>query len=141
MMRELLQSERHLAADLLDEHKLPTEDLYAEYVQLYGYFSEQELIGCIGLEHYKDALLLRSLAVAKDRATCGVGTMLAEYVGRYAFNNGKKSIYLLTDSADGFFARLGYTVYDRAKAPESIRNTKQFAELCAESSILMKYEF
>ncbi|MBO6793949.1 MAG: GNAT family N-acetyltransferase [Balneolaceae bacterium] len=141
MIRKLSPDELPLAKSLLENYKLPTDDLSSHNVLLFGYFSTDEFLGCVGIEEYDDALLLRSLAVTKSKGTCGIGTMLAEYVGRYAFKHGKKTIYLLTDSADGFFSRLGFKACDRALAPSTIQQTRQCRELCAESAVLMSYEF
>lgn len=141
MIKELTPEERVFAKELLSEYHLPTDDIFSENVRLYGYFDNDNFLACVGLEEFDDAILLRSLAVKNQQATCGIGTKLTEFIGRYAYQQDKKPIYLLTDSADGFFSRIGYKQCERLNAPESIRNTKQFSELCADASLLMKLEF
>jgi hypothetical protein len=48
--------------------------------------------------------------------------------------------YLLTTSAADFFAHLGYKRVDRGEAPENIRATSEFSQLCPVSSVLMLKE-
>jgi amino-acid N-acetyltransferase len=43
----------------------------------------------------------------------------------------------LTDTAEVFFSRLGYTTADRQRAPECIRSTREFAEICPMSAAFM----
>jgi N-acetylglutamate synthase-like GNAT family acetyltransferase len=47
------------------------------------------------------------------------------------------SLYLLTTSAAPYFARHGYQVLVREQAPQAIRHSKQFADLCPSSATLM----
>ncbi len=141
MIRELNSKEREIAITLLNGYNLPTDDISSGHVKLFGYFNSTDLIACVGIEEFENELLLRSLAVKNEIGTCGIGTMLTEFVGRYAYQNGNKTVYLLTESADGFFSKLRFKPCDRMEAPETIQQTKQFSTLCPDSAILMKLEF
>jgi amino-acid N-acetyltransferase len=46
-------------------------------------------------------------------------------------------IYLLTTTAEEFFARRGYRRTERSSAPVAIRNTREFAGICPVSSAFM----
>jgi N-acetylglutamate synthase-like GNAT family acetyltransferase len=48
-----------------------------------------------------------------------------------------RRIFLLTTTAEAFFARRGYGRIAREHAPESIRTTCEFADICPASSALM----
>jgi N-acetylglutamate synthase-like GNAT family acetyltransferase len=45
--------------------------------------------------------------------------------------------YLLTTTAEKLAERLGFTRIDSATAPEAVRASRQFAELCPSSAALM----
>ena len=54
-----------------------------------------------------------------------------------AGNDSLGNFYLLTNTAERFFERLGYRRTDRENAPEAIRRTQEFSGLCPSSSALM----
>lgn len=56
----------------------------------------------------------------------------------HAKAHGVEEVYLLTTTAEGFFARLGYERVEREGAPESIRGTKEFSSICPSSAVLMR---
>ena len=47
-------------------------------------------------------------------------------------------LYLLTTTAEEFFARCGYEPIDRSRVPEAIRATAEFQSLCPASSVCMR---
>ena len=123
---------------LLDAGKLPrgdvTADLLAHYLvaRVGG-----ALVGVIGLEPLGRVGLLRSLAVAGRQRGRGLGIALTHALERRARERGIVDLYLLTTTADGFFAKLGYRRVLRAEAPPEIQGTTEYRELCGESSVLM----
>lgn len=123
---------------LLVAAKLPTSDLRsAQNLQLFGVRSDSELIGIIGVEVYSPAGLLRSLVVAAEHRNSGYGRVLVNDVETWALQQGVKVLYLLTNTAAPFFARLGYEVVPRSIAPSAIADTSQFSGLCPASSTFM----
>ena len=96
-----------------------------------------EIKGCVGLEVYGAVGLLRSLAVRPDAQNAGIGQILVSNVEEAAALQAIGQLYLLTTSASDFFVRSGYEVVDRESAPEAIRGTLQFAELCPASATFM----
>ena len=46
--------------------------------------------------------------------------------------------YLLTTTAEDFFARRGYVRIARDEAPETIRATREFADICPAGSAIMR---
>jgi amino-acid N-acetyltransferase len=123
---------------LLDAAQLPHQDVTAE---LLAHFllvrGRGALIGVIGLEPLGRVGLLRSLAVASQERGRGLGIALTHALERRARGLGIEDLYLLTTTADRFFAKLGYRRVPRADAPPEIQRTTEFRELCADSSILM----
>jgi amino-acid N-acetyltransferase len=123
---------------LLSESDLPVADIAGQSLQhFFGCGSGLRLEGVIGLELYGDAALLRSLAVAPGRRRAGWGSKLVAHAERHAQDQGVKSLYLLTTTAEGFFLRRGYTRIPREDAPPAIKRTREFSGICPVSSAFM----
>jgi len=67
----------------------------------------------------------------------GIAFALCQAVMHDARQRGMQRLFLLTTDADLFFAKLGFTVTDRAAVPAELRATAQFRELCPQSAIAM----
>lgn len=95
------------------------------------------LAGCVALElHGRDALL-RSLAVRPQRRAEGFGGRLVEAALRRARRRGVQRLWLLTTTADAYFAARGWRRVDRARAPARLRASSQFAGVCPASAVCM----
>lgn len=123
--------------ELLKSADLPNEDI-EEHIHNFVLIREgQDLIGCIGLEIHGEIALLRSLAVAENHQNKGWGHILTKEILKYSTQKQIQKVFLLTTTAERFFARLGFSQIKRDDAPEAIRLTSQFASLCPASAILM----
>jgi amino-acid N-acetyltransferase len=126
------------AVALLKAQGLPAEDLTEEHLQHFFFVGSDGFpIGLIGLEIYGPAALLRSLVVGEGERGRGLGSRLVERAEGYAASQGASTIYLLTITAERFFARLGYRRIERMQAPPAIHGTREFANLCPASSAFM----
>jgi len=81
--------------------------------------------------------LRRSLAVTAAARNGGCGRRLVESAETHARNSGARHVYLLTSTAQAFFERLGYVVANRNTAPGAIRETREFATVRTETTVLM----
>lgn len=124
--------------ELLTASGLPDEDIAPHLGQFILANIGDELVGCIGLEIAGDCGLLRSLAVVSSRRSIGLGTQLCGRLEDYARRRGFRTLYLMTTTAAEYFARRGYERVERGLAPEPIRGTRQFSDLCPSSAVLMK---
>ena len=122
---------------LLAANGLPTSDLRASYVHLFGCRGNGRFIGIVGLERYGNVALLRSLAVVNTARGTGLGAALVAHAEKIAADCDIEAIYLLTTTAAGFFSRCGYHNVPRDTAPSSIAATSQFSVLCPSSSAFM----
>jgi amino-acid N-acetyltransferase len=123
---------------LLTESQLAVSDLTLEHLEhFFGCGWAQKLDGVVGLEIYGSVALLRSLAVTPQRRGRGCGKALVAEAERYAQSRGIHELYLLTTTADRFFEGLGYERVSRETAPESIRRTREFSDLCPSTSTFM----
>ncbi|QIB66733.1 arsenic resistance N-acetyltransferase ArsN2 [Kineobactrum salinum] len=123
---------------LLVDAGLPVSDLdEAREVQLFATRQYGELVGVVGLEMYGSDGMLRSLVVTGTARAEGVGQALVAHAEAFALRQGITELFLLTISAERFFAKLGYVVVPRSTAPAAIAQTEQFMGLCPSSSSFM----
>lgn len=65
------------------------------------------------------------------------GTALCDRLEDRASADGVETLYLLTTTAAEFFADRGYVAVERSGAPDAIRGTTEFADLCPSSATCM----
>ncbi len=136
--RQLHASELGGALEMLREAGLPTEDLgHGSLTRIFALESTEAPLGLVGLEVYGNFGLLRSLVVTPALRGTGLGRSLVEFAEKKAREEGVKELYLLTLSAQSFFQRLGYQKLDRSLAPEPIRATREYSEICPFRAIFM----
>ncbi len=125
-------------ATLLQMAALSTEDITPETLEhfLVAHL-DKALVGCVGLEVLGEVGLLRSVAVDESHRGTGLGKELVAAMEEHAKDAGVRDLYLLTTTAEGFFAGLGYRKLSREEAPGAIAGTEQFSSLCPSSSSLM----
>ena len=124
-------------APLLRQGGLTTGDLPDDLEHFFACGAPGRPDGVVGIELYGGHAILRSLAVSPDARGRGCGTALVAAAERYARAHDVRTIHLLTETAREFFEALGYRPTDRAGAPETIRQSRQFAELCPASAVFM----
>jgi amino-acid N-acetyltransferase len=126
------------ARRLLADAGLFSADLSAAaFADFAGCFEGQRLIGIAGLERCGPLGLLRSVVVADDARGRGYGVLLVNAVEGMARGAGLQELWLLTETAMGFFASMNYEVVLRDRVPDAIRATTQFSELCPDSAVCM----
>jgi amino-acid N-acetyltransferase len=126
------------AKALLSSAQLPTEDLHESHCEYFFYSGSAERpTGLVGLELFGEVALLRSLVVAAGHRGSGEGAALLAHAESQARAQGVRELYLLTNTAEAFFARRGYTRSARDSAPDAIRTTREFASICPSSAALM----
>jgi amino-acid N-acetyltransferase len=95
------------------------------------------LLAVAGTERYDDAVLLRSLVVAPEARGCGLGARLVDERLMHGAREGAGEAYLLTTTAEAFFARLGFVAIRRDDVPDGVRASEEFASLCPASATVM----
>jgi amino-acid N-acetyltransferase len=129
---------RGAVAELLEDCGLPAADLEDAGMRHFFYAgSEKKPAGIVGVELCGENALLRSLAVRDGERGSGLGSRLVAHAENYAHSQGARAMYLLTTTAARFFAQRGYAAASREAAPEEIRKTTEFAEICPASSVCM----
>ncbi len=88
------------------------------------------IIGSIGLEIYDNIAVLRSLAVHPKYQGIGLGNELVARVTEYAKKSGVKTLYLLTTTAESYFANRGFELIARETVPQTILDSLEFSSIC-----------
>ena len=122
---------------LLKSSGLPADDLDYKRDLLVGYYEGDELVGTGALEVYGQYALLRSLSVKMGIRGKAVGSTITEYLVAEAKQRKIKAIYLLTETAHGFFLKKGFADVPRGAVPSEVRSSEEFAKLCPESAAVM----
>jgi len=120
----------------LEKAALPAADL-GDHARCFALREAGGTIAWGALECFGDDALLRSVLVAEGARGTGAGAELVRQLKATASGLGIKRLWLLTEAAEGFFARLGFTTSQRSEAPPAIRETSEFAKLCPASATCM----
>lgn len=122
---------------LLRSSNLPADDLDFRKDLLVGYYENDTLVGTGGLEVYGAYALLRSLSVRMGIRGRSVGSTITEFLLAEAQKRGLKAIYLLTETARGFFEKKGFKDIPREDVPAEVKQSSEFAHVCPTSAAVM----
>lgn len=122
---------------LLEENGLPNAGLRDHLVTLLVARKERRIVGSAALEMYGSAALLRSVATHSSMRRQGLGRSLTRAALDLARESGVKNPYLLTESAETFFAQFGFAPIDQPMVPSAVRTSAEFTTACPESAIAM----
>lgn len=123
--------------DLLSAVNLPHDGL-ADHFR-FGVLARQgaTVVGSAVMEVYAGAGLLRSVAVAPAAQGQGLGQRLTQAILDQAHAQGIQSIYLLTETAEGFFPRFGFRPIPRADVAPAVQQSIEFSTACPASATPM----
>lgn len=99
-----------------------------------------ELIGVAGVEVHGGHGLFRSAAVHADWRGRGVGEALTKDRIAWARARGLEALFLLTQTAAGYWPRFGFQVTDRGGAPAALRASSEWAGACPASATAMRLD-
>jgi len=95
------------------------------------------ILGCVGLEIYDGSALLRSLAVEPEHQGKGYGRELTAAITEYARKRGVAVLFLLTSTAESFFAKVGFVRVERETVPAAVKRSVEFKSACPMSAVCM----
>jgi amino-acid N-acetyltransferase len=125
-------------ADLLRACTLPLDGAEIHLSEFIVAVYAGRLVGCIGMERYGDAALLRSCAVAQDMRGQGIAQALVRQLLDLARAIGVREIALLTTTAERFFPRFGFVAVDRAALENTFDASEAFRGACPASAVAMR---
>lgn len=123
--------------NILIQSRLPYEDIDLNVHHMIGAFDKDQLKGIAGLELYGNYALLRSVAVDALEQQKGLGSALIHEVIEYSKIINLSKLYLLTETAESFFAKHGFCKTERGVVPQEVLNSKEFKHICPASAVCM----
>ena len=132
------QKHRPFILDALHTENLPIEDLPMDVSNFLVAIENNRVVGVVGVEQHEDCGLLRSLVVDKRYRGRKVASVLMQEAEHLAASLGIHCIYLLTETAQEYFAKKGYELINRREVPIIIQATSEFSHICPSSAIVMK---
>lgn len=140
---EVIQSQRTLddVIELLRASHLPHGDVKWEGNLMIAYRQgdEKELVGSGGLELYGSYALLRSVVVSASSRGQSIGQHIVDDLLERARVSDITAVYLLTETARGFFAKKGFHEIERQQVPGAVTQSSEFTSVCPVSAACMVY--
>jgi len=125
---------------LLSECGLPREGVAEHFDGFLVAREEGALRGVAGLEIYGDVALLRSLAVRPAARGKGWGGKLVQSLMEVAQERNIRTLYLLTETAESFFLRLGFERIQRDRMDARLEASRELQGVCPESAVAMRLD-
>lgn len=99
--------------------------------------SDGAIVGSAALEVCRDNALLRSVAVAPEWRSRGLGRALVTRVVADGEARGLRALYLLTTTAEHYFPSFGFQPITRDAVPAEVQGTEEFQGACPASAVVM----
>jgi N-acetylglutamate synthase-like GNAT family acetyltransferase len=122
---------------LLIDAKLPLDGVEGALASFVVAEEGKDLVGVAGLEVCCENALLRSVAVAPEWRSRGLGRALVTRVIADAEARGLNALYLLTTTAEHYFPSFGFAPVPREAVPPDVRESAEFREACPASAVVM----
>ena len=123
---------------LLTSSALPLDGASEAFATGIVEHEDGQLVGVAAIEPYAGAAVLRSVAVREDQRGRGLGQVLVAAAEDLARERGASELILLTETAEPFFARLGYEVIDRGSVAEDVAASIEFSTACPSTAVAMR---
>lgn len=94
------------------------------------------LLGTAAWEPLGEQALLRSVAIAGPARSKGIGTVVVAASLRSMLQAGRSLVYLVTQEAEGFFARCGFHSVMLEDLPDAVRRHPQVARECVGAPVM-----
>src|SRR5438105_8644401 len=122
---------------LLTKSQLPLAGVAESLAGFVVAESDGTIVGTAALEVCCDNALLRSVAVAPEWRSRGLGRALVARAIADAEARGLDAVYLLTTSAERYFPSFGFRPTTRAAVPRELQTTAEFNGACPDSAVVM----
>ncbi|PYP21786.1 MAG: GNAT family N-acetyltransferase [Gemmatimonadetes bacterium] len=126
--------------ELLGQSALPTAGLADHLDTTLVAHEAGHVVGSAALELYGTTALLRSVAVAPGLRGRGLGQELTRHALALARRRKIRTVYLLTETAGGFFPRFGFRAISRDAVDPAVQRSVEFTSACPTSALAMAAE-
>jgi amino-acid N-acetyltransferase len=140
MIRAANAGDREAVEALLAASGLPTDGVAEHFGSFLVAEQGGRIVGAVGVELYGRDALLRSVVVAKEARSAGLGMTLTRRAIDEARARGVRTLYLLTTTAETFFPRAGFVSVSRDEVPRGVQASRELNGACPASSTLMRRE-
>ena len=124
--------------ELLTGASLPTAGVDDHWQTFLIARDGDRLIACGGAEAYPTAALIRSIAVDPAYRSHGLGRRLVRQLLDRLASRGLREFYLLTTTAEEYFARRGFKRIDRDEIHPQLMASRELQDACPDSAICMR---
>ena len=124
--------------DLLTDALLPVDGVAGSLTTFVVAAHDGKLVGAAGLELCGEDALLRSVVVAQEWRSRGLGRELVDRVIAEGNARRLRALYLLTTTAEQFFPAFGFERTTRDGVPDGVRATAEFQTACPASATVMR---
>lgn len=97
-----------------------------------------QIVGCGGSEAYRNAALIRSIAVSPEHRSRGIGRLLVRQLLDRLSSRGIREFYLLTTTAQDYFKKRGFKKCDRDEVNPQLLASREFQDACPDTAICMR---
>ena len=97
-----------------------------------------KVVGCGGAEAYQFAALIRSVAVAPEYRSHGIGRKLVRQLLDRLASRGLREFYLLTTTAEEYFRKRGFKPIDRDEVHPQLLGSREFQGACPDTAVCMR---
>ncbi len=138
---EVVRESEYEAADALVEASgLPLDDLDQCRDTQFVIRDDAAIIATAALEIRGEDAILRSVAVDPARRGERLGERVVGYAIDQARSAGLRALYLLTETAEGFFPRFGFVCEPRDAAPPAVQASIEYCSVCGSDAVAMVFE-
>jgi amino-acid N-acetyltransferase len=130
-------SDRPAIEGLLAAGGLPLDGLDRAFGSAVVARDSAGVVGCAAVEPYGSVGLLRSVCVEPGVRGTGLGRRLVAAVEGLAAQQGISELYLLTETAEAWFPRLGYAATTRATVPAALTASPEFTDACPQGAAVL----
>ncbi len=123
---------------LLKLVNLPIEGVKEHFQDFFIIRNDKMTVGCVGIEIYENVGLLRSLAIHPTFQRKGLGQQMVSKIEDYSAEKGIHKIYLLTETAEKLFLKLGYRIIPREETDPNVKQSIEFTTICTSSPVMVK---
>ena len=127
---QMSDRDRSAVYALLRSHGLPLDGFDAPHVLALVAKKDDAVVGSAAIEVYGRYGLLRSVAVADELRGQSVGLELTRAAIARAREHGLGALYLLTETAAGFFPKFGFVPIRRVDVPAEVQASVEFTTAC-----------
>lgn len=126
--------------ELLAASALPQDGLHDHLATTLAARQGNRIVGCAALEVYGQVALLRSVAVDAALRGRGIGRQLTAAARGLARSRGVSQVYLLTETAPDFFARIGFRPVARQDVAPAVQQSVEFVSACPQTAQAMQLD-